>query len=164
MPAAGGQLVSQPAQPHDAHRPPRRSIGRIFLRGHCPARVETSAGTIWRVTASNSAIVCSAAETAFAPGALRPPARRPGWRQSSRYCRRRPRRERRPASSPGGDDLFRDLGFAADDERVGVANGVQQRRDVCRRRPRSAPRRRVDHARRDECVTLMTITGRVPRR
>ena len=34
---------------------PRRSIGRICLRGHCPARVETSAGTICRVTASNSA-------------------------------------------------------------------------------------------------------------
>ena len=31
---------------------------------------------------------------------------------------------------PGGENLFRDLSLTADDERVGVAHGVEQRRDV----------------------------------
>ncbi len=41
------------------------------LRGQPPARVALSATTSWRVTASSRAIVCSAAEMALAPGALR---------------------------------------------------------------------------------------------
>ena len=109
---------------------PRRSIGRICLRGQRPARVETSATTIWRVTASSSAIVCSAAEMAFAPGALSTSTPGPGGGLEVDIVDADPGAGDDAQVGRGGEDLFGDLGLAADDERVGVAHGVEQRRDI----------------------------------
>ena len=82
------------------------------------------------MTASNNAIVCSAAETALAPGALRTstPARVAAFKSilSTPTPARATTRKFRPAV----EDLLGDLRLTADDEGVGFANGVEQCRDV----------------------------------
>ena len=47
---------------------PRRSTGFTRFRAHSPACVVAFANGIWRVIASSSPMVCSPADTAFAPG------------------------------------------------------------------------------------------------
>ena len=127
---------------------PRRSIGRICLRCHRPARVETSAGTIWRVTASSSAMVCSPPRSAFAPGALSTSTPARVAASKSILSTPTPARATTRKFRAARENLFGDLSLTADDECVGVTHGLEQRRDIHAVDVDDlAPRRRVDRAR-----------------